>query len=124
MSIGDGVSGLGETRHHWTPEVHREVQAVLNQFSAVTANTYVCHPWCGWGRLSVDLWGRGGRGDAIPHDLGQKALRFLFNRPGPPRLRHTIFEHTLWTSFGGISRWTRDDHSGILRHVHLTYWPT
>jgi hypothetical protein len=124
VTVGDGLSGLGETRHKWTPEVRREVQAVLNRFSAITANTYICHPWCGWGKVSVDLWGPGGRGHAIDRHLGLAALQFLFNRPGAPFLRHTIFEHELWTSFGGKSYWARDDHSGVLRHVHLTYWPT
>jgi hypothetical protein len=43
-------------------------------------------------------------------------------QPGPPIIRHTILEHDLWTSFGGFSTWTADDHSGALRHLHVTYW--
>lgn len=122
MTVGDGLSGLGATRHSWVPAVRHNVHLVLNEFSAVTANTYVCHPWCGWGRYSVDFWGPGGRGDALRDDLGPKIARFLSNRPGPPFIRHTIWEHRLWTSFGGFSEWSRNDHSGRLRHLHVTYW--
>lgn len=123
MTVGDGVSGLGATRHRWTPEVRREVQFILSRFPTLTANTYVCHPWCGWGKVSVDFWGPGGRGDAAPADLLRTSRRLLMNRPGQPFIRHTILEHDLWTSFGGHSFWSRDDHSGNLRHLHVTYWP-
>jgi hypothetical protein len=71
----------------------------------------------------VDVWGIGGRGDAIPYATGRSVHAFAFNLPGKPFLRHTIFEHQLWTSFGGYSYWAANDHSGWLRHVHLTYWP-
>jgi hypothetical protein len=123
MAIGDGVSGEGATRHHWTPPVRRVVQLTLSKFPAATANTYVCHPWCGWGSLSVDFWGPGGRGDAISPDLSVRLRRFLMNLPGKPLIRHTILEHQLWTRWGGYSYWGRDDHSGALRHVHVTYLP-
>ena len=76
----------------------------------------------GWGRVSVDLWGPGGRGDPIGYDLGWTALREAFTLPWGPSLRHTIYIHQLWTDFGGYSWWQADDHSGELRHVHLTYW--
>lgn len=122
MTVGDGHSGLGATRHRWTPAVRHNVQLVLSTFSAVSANTYVCHPWCGWGRYSVDFWGPAGRGDPLRQDLGPVLARFLGTRPGPPFIRHTIWEHTLWTSFGGFSTWQADDHSGNLRHLHVTYW--
>jgi hypothetical protein len=70
----------------------------------------------------VDVWGIGGRGDAIPYETGRSVHAFAFALPGAPYLRHTIYEHQLWTSFGGYSYWAPDDHSGWLRHVHLTYW--
>jgi hypothetical protein len=44
------------------------------------------------------------------------------NLPGEPHLRHTIWRHQLWTSWGGYSYWARDDHAGDLRHLHVTYW--
>lgn len=113
---------LGATRWRWRGDVRRVVAHLESQFPALRANTYVCHPWCGWGRVSVDLWGRGGRGDPIPRDTGFLALREAFTLPWGPSLRHTIYLHQLWTDFGGYSWWRSDDHSGKLRHVHLTYW--
>jgi hypothetical protein len=115
---------LGPTRYHWVPEVRQVVHKVLSRYPTITANTYVCHPWCGWGRFSVDLWGKGGRGYAIDPKLAELSLDFLFTLPGRPFIRHWIYEHTLWTSFGGYSTWSADDHSGNLRHVHVTYWRT
>jgi hypothetical protein len=122
MSVGDGISGLGATRHKWVPAVRHQVQLVLNSFPQLTANTYVCHPWCGWGRWSVDFWGAAGRGDAAPLHLLRASRQLLLTQPGPPLIRHTILEHDLWTSFGGWSRWVPDDHSGELRHLHVTFW--
>ena len=115
--------GSGATRYFWTSDVRRNVQLVLSRFSPVTANTYICHPWCGWGPWSVDFWGAGGRGAAIQEDLGLAIRAYLMGLPGSPYIRHTIFEHWLWTSFGGYSWWAADDHSGVLRHLHVTYWP-
>lgn len=123
MTVGDGVSGLGATRYHWTPEVERIVQLVHRRYPRARANTYVCHPWCGWGRLSVDFWGEGGRGDPIGPDLSKEIRHFLMNLDGPPLIRHTILQHQLWTRWGGYSVWRRDDHSGKLRHLHVTYLP-
>lgn len=122
MSVGDGISGLGATRHRWTPPVKAQVQLVLASFPQLTANTYICHPWCGWGKVSADFWGVAGRGDAAPLDVLQRARALLMRQPGPPYLRHTILEHELWTSFGGTSVWIPNDHSGDLRHLHVTYW--
>lgn len=114
--------GSGATRWLWRPEVRRRVQQVLDKWPHVTANTYVCHPWCGWARVSVDFWGAGGRGDPLPSTVGPDIRRFLMNQPRPPLIRHTIWEHQLWTSWGGYSFWTRDDHDGSLRHLHVTYY--
>lgn len=121
MTVGDGHSGLGATRHRWDPDVRTVVERVLNRFPAATANTYVCHPYCGWEHRSVDFWGRGGRGDALGRELSREILRFVRNLNAGPMIRHHILGHTLWTSWGGYSRWRADDHSGRLRHVHVTY---
>jgi hypothetical protein len=113
---------LGPTRWRWRPSVRRVVRHIESNYSGAACNTYVCHPWCGWGRVSVDVWGPGGRGDPIAYDLGWKILADVFNDPSNPPLRHTIYVHQLWTSFGGYSWWAKEDHSGRLRHVHLTFW--
>lgn len=96
---------------------------MLARWPHVTANSYVCHPWCGWSRLSVDFWGPAGRGDSLPPNTGEDIRGFLMNLPGPPLIRHTILEHRLWTRWGGYSYWAADDHSGNLRHLHVTYLP-
>lgn len=114
--------GSGATRYFWRRDVRAVVARIHAEFPHTTQNTYVCHPWCGWGPVSVDCWGAGGRGDPIQEDTGWRVLGFAFNLPGRPYLRHTIYEHQLWTSFGGYSTWFPNDHSGWLRHVHLTYW--
>jgi hypothetical protein len=113
---------LGPTRYYWVPPVKRNVHRVLERYDHVTANTYVGHPWPGWMRYSVDFWGPGGRGDAINKELGFEIRHYLMQLPGPPYIRHTIFLHQLWTSFGGASYWSANDHSGELRHLHVTYW--
>jgi hypothetical protein len=114
--------GTGKTTHSWTPAIRSNVQLVLRRWPSVTANSYVCHPWCGWSRYSVDFWDSGGRGDALEGQRAEDIRRFLMNLDGAPFIRHTILDHSLWTSWGGYSHWSRDDHSGRLRHLHVTYW--
>lgn len=122
MSIGDGISGLGATRYRWRPDVRRVVEALRRKNPRAHPNTYICHPWCGWGRVSVDWWGPGGRGDPINPEVGHQLLHDAMVMNFGPNLRHTIYKHQLWTSFGGYSWWAPEDHAGALRHVHLTYW--
>jgi hypothetical protein len=114
--------GSGATRYNFRPDVSAIVQQVKRTFPGVSANTYVCHPWCGWADQSVDFWGPGGRGDPL---LGQRAYRlrsFLMNLQGLPLIRHTILDHQIWTSWGGYGVWTANDHTGELRHLHVTYY--
>lgn len=123
MTVGDGHSGVGATRYHWDRDVRRNVHKALSRFPQASANTYTCHPYCGWGRRSVDFWDRAGRGHALDAHITELLLDFLFEMPDGPLIRHYILGHTLWTSFGGYSTWAADDHSGVLRHLHVTYWP-
>jgi hypothetical protein len=116
------VDRLGPTRHNWVEPVERTIQRTLTKFPTLRANTYVDHPWPGWGRHSVDYWGLGGRGHAMPPHLSWPTANFLLAMPGRPLIRHLIVELSLWTSWGGWSGWTAPDHSGRLRHVHVTYW--
>lgn len=120
---------LGPTTHEWRPDVLQVVRAVVAHFPETAPNSYICHPWCGlapdgvtWSEHSVDYWGVGGRGHPIDLDLGRQIVEFVFNLSWGPTIRHYIYRHTLWTSFGGKSRWLAGDHSGDLRHVHVTYW--
>jgi hypothetical protein len=114
---------LGPTHYNWRPDVYRVVQRTLSAYPRLTANSYVGHPWPGWGHLSADFWDAGGRGDPLPPDLAWDTARYLLNLPGLPLIRHLIVEHSLWTSWGGWSAWRANDHDGRLRHTHVTYWP-
>jgi hypothetical protein len=98
------------------------VGLVHRRFPNVTVNTYRDHPWPGWDGQSFDVWGPGGRGDAIDLATGQQVKRFLREMPGLPNIRHHIYLHELWTSFGGYTRWISADHAMKLRHFHVTYW--
>lgn len=115
--------GSGATRYRWRPSVERIVRQIESRWPQVRCNTYVCHPWCGWADVSIDVWHDPGRGTPISHELGANIRHYLMNLPGNPLIRHTILDHAIWTSWGGYSRWTRDDHTGGLRHLHVTYWP-
>ena len=117
------MTDLGPTHYNWHPEVRAVIDGLIRYLPAVTANTYVGHPWPNWDRFSVDFWGARGRGHAIPLDTGLLLVRHLLAASGPPLVRHIIFRHRLWTSWGGWSYWSPHDHSGKLRHVHVTYWP-
>lgn len=97
-------------------------RSIGKRFPSVTYNTYRGHPWPGWDGRSIDVWGKDGRGDPIPLQLGHEVLRHVWNLDFGPWLRHYIYLRTLWTSFGGESVWHARDHSGNLRHLHLTYW--
>lgn len=98
------------------------VARLERRFPRTKCNTYVDHPWPGWDGQSVDVWNWRGRGWAITHWTGLQVFRWLFDDPDPPFIRHIIYEHRLWTSFGGWSRWEPADHDDELRHVHVTFW--
>jgi hypothetical protein len=123
MTVGDGHSGIGKTLYTWDSDVERVVQRLHSRYSAISVNTYTCHPFCGWERRSLDVWGAAGRGQPLSTTFSKQILAFLFNMPGEPLIRHYILDHVIWTSFGGYGVWPRDDHTGLLRHVHVTYWP-
>ena len=130
VAIGDGFSGEGTTRHVWDEDVRRVVHRIKQRYPLVTTNTYDCHPFCGpagnrqgWARRSIDVWDSAGRGDPLPHDLARHIAKFLMHMPGEPYIRHLIVEHDMWLRGAGWLTWPRNDHTGPLRHVHVTYWP-
>lgn len=106
------------------PDVQRVVNLAKKQFPGLHAYTYLGHPWAGWDGRSIDfegnaesIWG------PIPVRRGWNLISYLMGLQGAPYIRHWIYSHTLWTSFGGYSRWEPDDHAGEARHLHVTYWP-
>jgi len=114
---------LGPTHHNWTPALERLVLRKERQEPRARANTYEGHPWPGWDSFSIDWWGRAGRGDPIPDDVAHRILWEILENSALPPLRHWIYKDQLWTSFGGLQPWHKNDHKGKLRHLHLTFWP-
>lgn len=117
------MAGLGPTHYRWRFDVQLVVDKIHRRFPNVLCNTYVDHPWEGWDHLSIDVWGVGGRGWRIRKETGYEVRRFVMKLPGKPLIRHTIYEHALWTRWGGYSFWAPDDHSDEWRHFHVTYLP-
>jgi hypothetical protein len=113
---------LGPTHFRWRADVQEVVLKIHRNFPNVRCNTYEGHPWPGWDGRSIDVWGLGGRGDPIPAHTGHAVKQFLRDLRGAPFIRHHIYLHELWTSFGGYSTWISNDHSLSLRHLHVTYW--
>jgi hypothetical protein len=122
MDCNPASWGMGETRHVWDEDVGQVVKLIHREFPTVRCNTYVAHPCPGWSKRSVDVWGMGGRGHPLPDALGPMVRQFAMNLRGSPWIRHSIWKHQLWTSWGGWSVWQPNDHDGALRHLHLTYW--
>jgi hypothetical protein len=116
------MSALGATEYGWRPDVARVVRRLEAEFPRVRANTYEDHPWESWDRVSVDFWGLGGRGDPLGIRMGERLRSSLWQLSGLPPVRHTIWRHQLWTSWGGVSYWRAFDHDGRLRHLHVTFW--
>lgn len=117
------MADLGATHWRWDSDVLEIVSMVLDTFDGVTANTYEDHPFPGWDGRSVDFWGMWGRGSPLGFTTAARIRRMLMVIPGRPYIRHTILRHRIWTSWGGYSFWTPDDHAGDLQHLHVTYWP-
>lgn len=113
---------LGATHFRWRSDVLEVVRLIKGRWPSVFVNTYTDHPWPGWDGQSLDVWGGGGRGAPLPIHVGNAIVQTLFELPGDPMIRHFIWRHTLWTSWGGFSRWHANDHAGAERHVHVTYW--
>lgn len=103
--------------------IRGRVNVALELHRDASANTYRDHPWPGWDAFSADFWGGDGRGAPISRRQGDSLYRYFLARTTRQQIRHIIYRHTLWTPWGGEQRWERDDHSGELRHIHVTWYP-
>lgn len=102
--------------------MRRVVSALEYEFPDLECCTYVDHPWPGWDGRSFDVWDDAETWTPARARQLRRARSYLMRLPWGPRIRHTILEHALWTSWAGYSRWDSDDHSGRKRHLHVTYW--
>jgi hypothetical protein len=116
------VGTLRTIHRNWRPDVERVVRHIERRFPSTRCNTYINHPWPGWDGRSIDVWRDAPWPTPVGLKTGHRVLSYVFNNEEFPALRHYIYLHQLWTSFGGRSLWTPDDHSGALRHLHLTFW--
>jgi hypothetical protein len=112
------------TQQHrrWRPDVQERALAVERNFPGLECVTYVDHPWPGWDGRSFDVWENAETWTPASQEQLRRVRRFLMQANHGPLIRHWILGHVLWTSFGGRSRWSPDDHSGGMRHLHVTYW--
>lgn len=123
---------LGVTNFRWDRDVSTTLHHLLSALPPCSANTYQRHPRLlyklfpnvRWSRRSFDLWAPEGRGHPLEVRTGVLAVNYLLGLQALPAVRHIIWRHALWTSWGGWSVWRADDHSGNLRHLHATFWPT
>lgn len=113
---------LHSVHYDWRPDVEQVVNHLHKLYGPLNIYTYVDHPWPGWDGRSFDVWGKGGLLDPLSREVGRQIRDHLMHLPWGPFIRHTIWRHSLWTSFGGYSEWTANDHSGVYRHLHVTYW--
>ena len=111
-----------QQHRRWRSDVRRRVLQVEERWPDIEGVTYVDHPWPGWDGRSVDFWDDAQSWEPARLLQLENVRAFLMNRQGGPQIRHTILRHQLWTSFGGLSWWRSDDHSGDLLHLHVTYW--
>lgn len=111
-----------QQHRNWRPDVARVVAWLEQQHPNLECITYVDHPWPGWDGRSLDVWADAESWQPAGTKVLHQCRRELFNLHWGPYIRHTILGHHLWTSFGGTSWWAPDDHSGWLRHLHVTYW--
>lgn len=111
-----------QQHRNWRPDVMQVVREIEAKFPAVECITYIDHPWPGWDGQSLDVWQDSATWTPAPRQILEVVRKYAMGRQGGPFIRHTILGHHLWTSFGGRSRWEPDDHSGGLRHLHITYW--
>jgi hypothetical protein len=122
--ITGGYVARHPDRYTWRADVEAWA-CYLNKNYDVACNTYYDHPE-GYFRDadSIDIWGPGGRGDAINYYVGQQIFDLLFNDPGLPNIDWIIWQRYIygaWNSwqgepFGDGSAFTNHDD-----HIHVTY---
>lgn len=114
--------GVLNQHREWRGDVGSVVAYIEAHFPEAECVTYLGHPWPGWDGRSFDVWADASTWRPLNRFTLYRIRRRLMRLQWGPYIRHTILGHTLWTSYGGYSRWQADDHRGKKRHLHVTYW--
>ena len=141
------------TRYNWgdREDIEELIRLIYRRFGGPEEqqmNTYVKHPpndeenglsiWFGFQtqRLSLDVWGPGGRGDPLPPEQHRKIYKFLFNLNGAPDWWWAISRGDMWVrnrdvDFNPLWEGVTDDapegppdsDPDHENHIHLTLLP-
>lgn len=111
------------THYDWIARVRRRCLYLVRHF-AVSVNTYWKHPppTRKFEFLSIDVWGRPGRGYHLPTKTGRRVWRFLWTYG--PRWNWGIYQGRMWSRGRGWSAsppGPRDSDPGHYRHLHVTF---
>lgn len=108
----------------WRSDIEALARKMVDKYGC-TANTYWWHPpELGLDSVSVDFWGKGGRGDWIPYEMGQAIFEEIFNDPNPPWIRYCIWQGTMygaWNNWQG-EPYGADEFSYHNDHPHFSFW--
>jgi hypothetical protein len=107
------------------------VEKYRSEFPATTWNTYFWHPPYSrpyilqrYDHVSVDVWGRGGRGYALSNTAGRRVLGRMMADPTPPNLWWLIYWGRMWVAGEG---WQAappgppDSDPLHFKHLHATF---
>ena len=125
------------TRYEWEPHVARLVRKLYWEMGGpdeIHVNTYFDHPpddhpreWpVGFfDRLSLDVWGPGGRGDPVGHAKGERAFNLIWNDRGRPYVDWIVWERILLDREAGFvpTPYGRNPFEWHEDHLHLTAKP-
>jgi hypothetical protein len=136
------------TRYDWREDIEELIRLIYRRFGGPDEqemNTYVNHPpnpdengrsiWLGFDtqRLSLDVWGPSGRGDALPLERHRNIYNFLFNLDGAPDWWWAISRGDMWVRNRDVNlnpQWEGhiedapdgppDSDPDHVSHIHLT----
>jgi hypothetical protein len=119
------VSNLGETHWTLTPDVRIAAEEVRRKFGG-SWNTYVGHglyPAAGELR-TVDHWGGGGRGVALPEVMGDAMCAWILGQHVVKPVRILIWWSWIWlptTGWRPYSGFQGNHGPGRDAHIHVGY---
>lgn len=128
------------TRYGWEAHVIPLIRKLYRQMGGpdeIHINTYYDHPpdeqsprrWPldFYSRLSLDVWGGGGRNDPIGKAKGQKAFDIIWNDQNRPYIDWIIWQRKMYWRDSGVwpepQPYGKNPFSWHQNHVHATFQP-